>query len=181
MPVIVYDFLQHIYEAVWFGEDPNYNQTYQLPIGGEGTTAGYIRYDITSLLEDKSQPSAFLVHPTWAQNGSVRGEYYGVSFEEGDILVALFGFIDDTKTDGATFSIGCISKVSNIISNSNFYSKLAPSNVYFQTFDTRDGYLVKEVVTLNDNNCKNFYLRVDAGDYAEGDWAVWVTAYIERP
>ncbi|MBI2757310.1 MAG: tetratricopeptide repeat protein [Chloroflexi bacterium] len=186
IPSTVFDFISYAPKFNWYGIDPNASDNYslQLKFGSSiNDSIGSVAFENGQFLEDKSQPDEVLrTHPRWVADGQVIGVYdlTGMSFQKGDMLAIRVGYLAGAgQSDGVTFSVSCqtpfYKSFARIFQNSNIV------NVQ----DNNDGIVRDAVVLLPDivtnGNCPYFYLMVDAGPSPNSDWAVWVSAFIERP
>lgn len=185
LPNIIYDFVANIDQANWVGYDPQTQNSLTLKPSPDSLNDpnGSVGLIPNLLLEDGAHPENVLrTHPRWVSGGKIMGIYDLSKFQPqaGDQIVVRVGFINGAQTqDGVVFSVSCASGFNPLITDKLPAFSYSPP-VLISIPDTNDGKLKDGIAKLPDG-CANFVLQVDAVNTPDSDWAVWVSAFIERP
>jgi hypothetical protein len=119
-------------------------------------------------------------HPTWISEGYIYGYYdlQNVVYQAGDRFVIQGGFLRGAEAGAATFMLRA---------NYGEYPQCGEfgCSQEFSFFDSYDGQTRSLRVTLPDDaigqRINAVMLIVQAGESSAQDWAVWITARLERP
>jgi hypothetical protein len=189
---VLYDFVAMAPQAEWLGIEPyqpypddypNYviTTTHSLDFGGEDTDSlGFVLYRDDYTLEDGSQPEFVLeTHPTWVENGGIRGRYdlRHIEVQQGDRFVGRVGFLHGAGAGDVTFEL----TFTYMGSGSDDVGYVVELGTLPDQYDgqIRDWVIPMPEETIGQQG--RFYLVVNAGPTAAQDWAAWVEARLERP
>jgi len=189
LPEIVFDFIDTAQSANWLGYDTPSEQIYHLTFNGQEVKTGFVRLEQGLTLEDRFRPFyALYTHPTWVDNGWISGVFdlSEIKFSDEDRIIVKVGYVDGAGGDGVTFRLGCNTPIgTNPVHPVTFRSQPDLSGDILSIYDKYDRILPAEAAPVPadaiSGSCREFYMRVEAGPTSDSDWAVWLSAYIERP
>jgi hypothetical protein len=155
-------------------DDHAMQETEVLPwMGDPGDSRGFVRV-VDETLEDGSDRRVLQMHPKWVSNGTIKGWFPFAELPPNAQFRAGVGFLKGaSNTDGVTFQVFA-----------HHYER--PNRRVWQRVSyLRKGYTGEiEEITADLSHLAGqeaaIELRVDAGDSAGQDWAVWVDPTIRR-
>jgi thiol-activated cytolysin len=143
-------------------------------MGDSGDDRGFARV-VDGTLEDGSERRVLQMHPKWVSNGTIKGWFPFAELPPSAQFRAGVGFLEGaTNTDGVTFQVFA------------HHYESPTRKVWRRVGLLRKGYTGEiETITADLSHLAGrevaIELRVDAGDSAGQDWAVWVDPVVDVP
>ncbi len=169
-PRLIYDFVAHAADAQWL--NGSHAPVWNLP---DNDPRGFALWRKNFELEDGTRPALALeTHPQWIKGGTISGSYPQVfTPQASDTWVIRYGFLKGALAGRVKFTASFVREADNTV-----------VTIFNTDILYREGFLVPgasvpfPAETLGKHGA--IQLRVDAGDSAAQDWAVWVEAKIIR-
>jgi len=157
----IFDFVSEAHRAQWFND-----KGMRLPFpGSKDDNRGFALILPTAVLEDgRSYTNVLETHPHWQSNGTIEGRY-SLTVPKDAEFQAKVGFLQGAAgTDGVTFEVLWRGRTL-LLQHKAYDQSLKEIKIDLSSYAGQSGEMV---------------LRVNAGDSAGQDWAVWVEPRIAR-